>query len=175
MAILKWRPQNVNTKNLNKVIHSSIGPFYLVVIHNDTIKIYCSCSSPGLLYIQKNNKLIFSNNENKFYQNYFDKTQINEDELISHIISHPIFRRVPFKSLFNNISRCINGSYIEISKDLQTNTKLFIISNPEKFNAPELASCEFSLIIIGDCNLGWLDHISSPLTLNHGLVPKIRI
>ena len=114
---------------LEKICRYLIGSCYILEIKDASIRVFCSCSSPGIYYTRYNNKLYFHNTEKDIYKKFGLIEQLDEDQLIAHIISHHILMRTPFDTLFNNIKKCPCGGVLKINNNMNVKTDLFIMRN----------------------------------------------
>ena len=115
------------TFGIEFICRNLIGSCYIIIEKDSHISIFCSSTAPSIYYVQDKDKLHFFNTEIDIYKNFGKIEQIDEDQIIAHIISHHILMRTPFDSLFKNIKKSPPGSTITVKKNNLVKTDLYIM------------------------------------------------
>ena len=97
-------------EDIHEYAKNVVGPCYIILELQDKVSIFSSCTSTGLFYTDEKNQTILTNSERGIYKQYGTVNNINEDQVLSHILSHQILLRTVPDTLFKNIQRCPPGS-----------------------------------------------------------------
>lgn len=111
------KKNNNDLDTIYNLIRNSIGSFYIVITNQHQANIFCSYSSPGLLYTKEDKVLYFSNTEKDIFKNFGRIQNLNEEILLTTVTSHQLLLRPPFNTIFNNIARLPSATGIILTKD----------------------------------------------------------
>jgi hypothetical protein len=119
---------------IKKLVRNSIGAFYIVISNNGNMHVLCSYSSPGLLYIKKDNKIYFSNTERDIFNTFGAASNVNEGVLLNTVSSHQILLRPPFTTVFTDILRLPSATGLIINSGLDVELDIQLVNEIPDFH-----------------------------------------
>ncbi|MEP5611125.1 MAG: hypothetical protein ABJP45_02690 [Cyclobacteriaceae bacterium] len=111
--------QLVNVISIDEVeaqMRNVVGACYVIIRSARSINIYASCSSPGILFHQEGNQVHFDNSEKQIFKRFGRREDLDEDEMLTSIVSHQILLRNPFSSIFRSITRIPGGGKLSFEE-----------------------------------------------------------
>ena len=139
-AVKKYLEDNIeDLKSIQKLVRNSIGSFYLVINDNNKTHLFCSYTSPGLIYTNDDQKIYFSNSEKEMFNRFGNLASLNEEILLTTITSHQILLRPPFATIFKNISRLPSATSLTIDSDMHEELGIQLISEIPDSSYQELS------------------------------------